>query len=203
MALILKYFTWTRGPNYVFICKWAKREKWLPLHLSPCLPQVSNTSSADCCRRLVELLPLTQMGQKELSWNTFVLASWFYRSLPAYVEAFIGDFVVTLTSSLFRCSWLSSVLARLSWLWRSRALDWDDLSLAKTLCMLSSTCRPNVKNKHMSTEILQGKTDDLVSLTLSLVSVYKHLNQSFSFYPSLTQWSAVSVDVDTAHIEEV
>lgn len=55
----------------------------------------------------------------------------------------------------------------------------------------------------MSTEILQGKTDDLVSLTLSLVSVYKHQNQSFSFYPSLTQWSAVSVDVDTAHIEEV
>lgn len=45
------------------------------------------------------------------------------------------------TSSLFRCSCPSSVLARLSWLCRSKALDCDALSLAKTLWMLSSTCR--------------------------------------------------------------
>lgn len=44
------------------------------------------------------------------------------------------------TSSLFLCSWLSSVLARLSWLCSSRDLDWDVLSLTRALWMLSSTC---------------------------------------------------------------
>lgn len=49
------------------------------------------------------------------------------------------------TSSLLRCSWLCSVLALLSWLCKSKTLDWDALSLAKTFCMLLSTCRPKRK----------------------------------------------------------
>lgn len=50
------------------------------------------------------------------------------------------------TSSLLFFSWLRSVFDRLSWLCRSKALDWDNLSLAKTLCMLLFTCRPETKN---------------------------------------------------------